>query len=58
MESAKDDVRSDIAVMKRAAEKAEMEVARSEMDKQKQVRTLAQSAEFTCNMTIEPSTYI
>ena len=37
MESAKNDVRSDIAVMKRAAEKAEMEVAKSEMEKQKQV---------------------
>ena len=38
MESAKEDVRSDIAVMKRAAEKAETEVAKSETEKQKQVR--------------------
>ena len=37
MESAKEDVRSDIAVMKRAAEKAETEVAKTEMEKQKQV---------------------
>ena len=56
MESAKDDVRSDIAVMKRAAEKAEMEVARSEMDKQKQVNTLAQLTELISNMTIAPLT--
>ena len=37
MESAKEDVRSDIAVMKRAAEKAETEVAKTETEKQKQV---------------------
>ena len=48
METAKDDVRSDIAVMKRAAEKAEMEVAKSEMDKQKQVH----STQFTRNLII------
>lgn len=36
MENAKDDVRSDIAVMKRAAEKAGSEVTRAENDKQKQ----------------------
>ena len=37
MDNAKEDVRSDIAVMKRAAEKAESEVVKSEMDKQQQV---------------------
>ena len=36
MMNAKDDVRSDIAVMKRAAEKAESEVAKTEIEKQKQ----------------------
>ena len=36
MENAKEDVRSDIAVMKRAAEKAESEVGRAETEKQKQ----------------------
>ena len=37
MDNAKEDVRSDIAVMKRAAEKAESEVNKTEVDKQKQV---------------------
>ena len=37
MESAKNDVRGDIAVMKRAAEKTENAAARTELDKQKQV---------------------
>ena len=36
MKNAKEDVRSDIAVMKRAAEKAETEVAKSEIQKMKQ----------------------
>lgn len=38
MENAKEDVRSDIAIMRRAAEKAETEVAKAEVEKQKQVR--------------------
>lgn len=37
MKNAKEDVRSDIAVMKRAAEKAEVEISQSEIDKQRQV---------------------
>ena len=37
MMNAKDDIRSDIAVMKRAAEKAEVEVTQAEMSKQRQV---------------------
>ena len=37
MQNAKEDVRSDIAIMKRAAEKAESEVAKAETEKQKQV---------------------
>ena len=37
MMNAKEDVRSDIAVMKRAAEKAEYEVSLAEMSKQRQV---------------------
>ena len=37
MENAKEDVRSDIAVMRRAAEKVESEVSKAEMEKQKQV---------------------
>ena len=37
MENAKEDVRSDIAVMRRAAEKADTEVSKAELDKQKQV---------------------
>lgn len=37
METAKNDVRGDIAVMRRAAEKTENVVAQSEIDKQKQV---------------------
>jgi hypothetical protein len=37
MHNAKEDVRSDIAVMRRAAEKAETEVAKAEVEKQKQV---------------------
>lgn len=37
MQNAKEDVRSDIAIMKRAAEKAETEVAKAEVEKQKQV---------------------
>lgn len=37
MTNAKEDIRSDIAVMRRAAEKADSEVATAEMDKQKQV---------------------
>ena len=36
MEEAKEDVRSDIAVMRRAAEKADVEVAKAESDKKKQ----------------------
>ena len=36
MENAKDDIRSDIAVMRRAAEKVESEVEKAESDKQKQ----------------------
>ena len=38
MNNAKDDVRSDINVMKRAAERADVEVAQAEAQKQKQVR--------------------
>ena len=37
MQEAKEDVRSDIAVMKRAAEKAHGEVALAEQSKKKQV---------------------
>ena len=37
MEEAKEDVRADIAVMKRAAEKADTEVTKAEMEKKKQV---------------------
>ena len=40
MEAAKEDVRSDIAVMKRAAEKADVEVSKAEIDKQKQVSSV------------------
>ena len=36
MDSAKEDVRSDISVMRRAAEKADSEVAKAEIEKQKQ----------------------
>ncbi|XP_021370653.1 coiled-coil domain-containing protein 40-like isoform X2 [Mizuhopecten yessoensis] len=36
MQNAKEDVRSDIAIMRRAAEKAETEVSKSEIEKQKQ----------------------
>ncbi|KAL5017966.1 hypothetical protein ScPMuIL_003688 [Solemya velum] len=36
MQNAKEDVRSDISIMRRAAEKAETEVTKSEMEKQKQ----------------------
>lgn len=35
--SAKDNVRSDISVMRRAAEKVEAEVAKAEQEKQRQV---------------------
>ena len=38
MEEAKEDVRADIAVMRRAAEKADSEVTKAEMDKKKQVK--------------------
>lgn len=37
MEEAKEDVRADIAVMRRAAEKADTEVAKAETEKKKQV---------------------
>ena len=37
MEEAKEDVRSDIAVMRRAAEKADTEVVKAEVEKKKQV---------------------
>lgn len=37
MEEAKEDVRADIAVMRRAAEKADTEVTKAEMEKKKQV---------------------
>ena len=37
MEEAKEDVRADIAVMKRAAEKADTEVTKAELEKKKQV---------------------
>lgn len=37
MEEAKEDVRADIAVMKRAAEKADSEVTKAELEKKKQV---------------------
>ena len=40
MQNAKEDVRSDIAIMKRAAEKAETEVTKAEIEKQRQVRDL------------------
>lgn len=36
MQNAKEDVRSDIAIMRRAAEKAETEVTKAEIEKQKQ----------------------
>lgn len=36
MQNAKEDVRSDIAIMRRAAEKADTEVAKAEIEKQKQ----------------------
>ena len=45
MQNAKEDVRSDIAIMKRAAEKAETEVAKAEIEKQRQVTELF---EFLC----------
>lgn len=38
MEEAKEDVRADIAVMKRAAEKADSEVTKAELEKKKQVQ--------------------
>jgi len=37
MQNAKEDVRSDISIMRRAAEKAETEVSKAEIDKQNQV---------------------
>jgi len=37
MQNAKEDVRGDIAIMKRAAEKADTEVSKAEIEKQKQV---------------------
>ena len=37
MEEAKEDVRADISVMRRAAEKADVEMAKTETDKKKQV---------------------
>ena len=37
LENAKEDVRSDIAVMRRAAEKADTEVAKAESEKHRQV---------------------
>jgi chromosome segregation ATPase len=36
MQNAKEDVRSDIAIMRRAAEKADTEVSKAEIEKQKQ----------------------
>lgn len=38
--NAKDDVRSDISVMKRAAERADTEVVQAESHKQKQVKLI------------------
>ena len=38
MDNAKEDVRGDIAVMRRAAEKVESEVSKAEVEKQMQVR--------------------
>ena len=38
MTNAKEDIRGDIAVMKRAAEKADAEVSEAELEKQRQVR--------------------
>ena len=38
MEEAKEDVRADIAVMRRAAEKADTEVTKAETEKKKQVQ--------------------
>ena len=43
MQNAKEDVRSDIAIMRRAAEKADTEVAKAEIEKQKQVLLLLNS---------------
>lgn len=40
MEEAKEDVRADIAVMRRAAEKADTEVTKAEAEKKKQVHVL------------------
>lgn len=40
MEEAKEDVRADIAVMRRAAEKADTEVTKAEADKKKQVHVV------------------
>lgn len=51
MEEAKEDVRADIAVMKRAAEKADTEVTKAELEKKKtgppcgQINTNGRSAE-------------
>jgi hypothetical protein len=50
MQNAKEDVRSDIAIMRRAAEKADTEVSKSEIDKQKQVyKILMQIDNLTSN---------
>ena len=48
MSNAKEDVRSDIAVMRRAAEKAETEVSKVEGEKQKQDLFVDRLVEKVC----------
>lgn len=48
VESAKDDVRLDISILKRAAEKAGTEVIKAQREKQKQVSVVSVVCLFVC----------
>ena len=52
MEEAKTDVRSDIAIMKRATEKSGVEVGKAEEEKKKQVRIFGKNKYSISSLTL------
>ncbi len=55
MTNAKEDIRGDIAVMRRAAEKADAEVGEAELEKQRQVR---EALRLGCHDLVQPDIII
>lgn len=56
MEEAKEDVRADIAVMRRAAEKADTEVTKAETEKKKQVQCGQTEQQLKAIMSLNSNT--